>query len=71
MFVWNPFFLLAGGLLFDEKSAKVLHYFGLDCGTLEFLLIFFSQATLQRTIVDFPHFWRPLVNTIPVPINED
>jgi hypothetical protein len=27
---------LAGALLFDEKSAKVLHYFGLDCGMLEF-----------------------------------
>jgi len=26
---------LAGTLLFDEKSAKVLPYFGLDCGMLE------------------------------------
>jgi hypothetical protein len=34
--VWNPFFLLAGALLFDKKSAKVLHFFGLDCGMLEF-----------------------------------
>jgi hypothetical protein len=31
---------LAGALLFDEKSAKVLLYFGLDCGMLEF----FSQS---------------------------
>ncbi len=27
-------FLFAGTLLFDAKSAKVLHYFGLDCGLL-------------------------------------
>jgi hypothetical protein len=26
---------LAGALLFDEKSAKVLLYFGLDCRMLE------------------------------------
>jgi hypothetical protein len=26
---------LAGALLFDEKSAKVLLYFGFDCGMLE------------------------------------
>jgi hypothetical protein len=38
-----------------EKSAKVLHYFGLDCGMLEFLQIFFSQAVTQR-IVDSPGF---------------
>jgi hypothetical protein len=42
---------LAGALSFDEKSAKVFHYFGLDCGMLEFLQIFFSQAVIQRTIV--------------------
>ncbi len=39
-----------------KKSANVLHYFGLDCGMLEFLQIFFSQAVIQRTIVDFPAF---------------
>jgi hypothetical protein len=27
---------LAGGLLFVEKSAKGLHYFGLDCMMLEY-----------------------------------
>jgi hypothetical protein len=32
----NPVFLLAGALVFDEKSAEVLLYFGLDCGMLEF-----------------------------------
>jgi hypothetical protein len=36
-FAKNPVFLLAGALLFDEKkSAKVLLYFGFDCGMLEF-----------------------------------
>ena len=39
-----------------KNSANVLHYFGLDCGMLEFLQIFFSQAVIQRTIVDFPAF---------------
>jgi hypothetical protein len=27
---------MAGALIFDEKSAEVLLYFGLDCGMLEF-----------------------------------
>jgi hypothetical protein len=39
-----------------KKSAKVLHYSGLDCGMLEFLQIFFSQTVIQRPIVDFPPF---------------
>ncbi len=37
-----------------KKSAKVLHYSGLDWGM--FLQIFFSQAVIQRPIVDFPAF---------------
>jgi hypothetical protein len=41
---------------FDEKIRQVLHYFDLDCGILEFLQLFFSQAVIQRTIVDFPAF---------------
>jgi hypothetical protein len=49
---------LAGALLFDEKSAEVLLYSGLDCGVLEFLHIFFSQAVIQRAIVDFPAFLK-------------
>jgi hypothetical protein len=39
-----------------KKSTKVLHYSGLDCGMLEFLQIFFSQAVIQRPNVDFPAF---------------
>jgi hypothetical protein len=34
----------------------MLHYFGLDCGMLEFLQIFFSQAVIQRTKADFTAF---------------
>jgi hypothetical protein len=39
-----------------KKSAKVLLYFGLDCGLLVFFKYFFSQAVIQRTIVDSPAF---------------
>ncbi len=39
-----------------NKSAKVLRYFGLDCGMLEFLHIFFSRPVIQRIIVGFPSF---------------
>jgi hypothetical protein len=39
-----------------KKSAKVLHYSGLDCGMLEFLQIFFSQVVIQSPNVDFPAF---------------
>jgi hypothetical protein len=44
---------LAGAHLFDEKSAKMLHYSGLDCGMLEF---FTHKPAIQRPIVDFPAF---------------
>jgi hypothetical protein len=44
---------LAVALLFAEKSAKVLLYFGLDCGLLD---LFYSQAVIPRTIVEFPAF---------------
>ncbi len=54
-FVYNPFFLLAGALLFNEKirqNAALL--FGLRA--VGILQIFFSQAVLQRTIVYSPAF---------------
>jgi hypothetical protein len=47
---------LAGALLFDEKICQRDALFGLDCGMLEILQIFFSQAVIQRTIVDLPAF---------------
>ncbi len=43
-----------------KKSAKVLHYCGLDCGMLEFLQIFIAQAVIQRQLLTFPHFWRQI-----------
>jgi hypothetical protein len=39
-----------------KQSAKVLLYFGLDCGFVGFLKIFFSQAVIPRTIVESPAF---------------
>ncbi len=62
------FFILAGALLFVEKSAKGLHYrywFRLrDVGIFQ---IFYSRALIQRTIVDFPAFLEPgLAKKIPV-----
>jgi hypothetical protein len=39
-----------------KKSAKGLDYSVLDCGMLEFLQIFFSQAVIQSPNVDFPAF---------------
>jgi hypothetical protein len=47
---------LGGALLFDKKTVKVLLFSGLECGMFEFLHIFFSQAVVQRAIVDFPAF---------------
>jgi hypothetical protein len=32
----NPFFLLTGALLFDEKISQSAALFGLECGMLEF-----------------------------------
>ncbi len=47
---------LAHFYVMKKKYAKEFHGFGLDCRMLEFLQIFFSQAT----IVDFPSFSRPV-----------
>jgi hypothetical protein len=56
-FVYNPFYLLAGALLFDEKIRQSV---GLDCGMLEFLQLFFSQAVIQKHLLTFPYFWKPV-----------
>jgi hypothetical protein len=47
---------LAGALSFDEKICQSVALFSLDCGMLEFLQIFFSQAVIQRPNVYFPAF---------------
>ncbi len=44
---------MAGARLFGEKSVKVLHNSGLDCGMLEF---FIYKPLIQRPIDDFPAF---------------
>jgi hypothetical protein len=47
---------MAGTVLFDEKirQSAALFWFGLrDVGIL---LIFYSRAEIQRTIVDYPAF---------------
>jgi hypothetical protein len=51
-----PFFLLAVALLFVEKfhQSAALFWFGLRI--VGFLQIFFSQAVIPRTIVDYPAF---------------
>ncbi len=56
LFVLNPFFLLAGALLFDEKifQSAALFWFGLrDVGILQ---IFYSRAVVHRTLLDSPAF---------------
>jgi hypothetical protein len=50
--------VLFGFLKYAENSLKYanllkIHYFGLDCGMLEFLK-YSIRAVIQRTIVDFP-----------------
>jgi hypothetical protein len=42
-----------------KKSAKVLHYFGLDCGMLELFKYSTHKPSSQRTIVDSPTFLEP------------
>jgi hypothetical protein len=62
-FVYNPFFLLAGALIFDEKIRRSVTL----CGMLEFLQILFSQDVIQRPIVDFPAFLETgLAEKIPL-----
>jgi hypothetical protein len=59
-FVLNPFFLLAGALLFDEKSAKGLHYFSLHCGMLEFLKYSAHEPSSKEQLLTVPDFWSPV-----------
>jgi hypothetical protein len=39
-----------------KKSAKVLHYFGLDCGMLEFLKYFTHEPSSKEQLLTLPHF---------------
>jgi hypothetical protein len=40
-----------------KKSAKVLHYFGLDFILFRFLQIFYSRAVLEKKVQYFPTFF--------------
>jgi hypothetical protein len=37
-----------------KKSAKVLHYFGLDCGMMEF---FTCKPQSKEQLMSLPHLW--------------
>jgi hypothetical protein len=41
-----------------KKSGKVLHYFGLDCGMLEFFKYSSHKLYLQRNFFDTPAFYE-------------
>jgi hypothetical protein len=47
---------LAGALLFDEKIRQSVAQFWFGLWDVRVLQIFFSQAVIQRTIVDFLAF---------------
>jgi hypothetical protein len=38
------------------KSAKVLHYFGLDCGMLEFFKYSTQEPLFKEQLLTLPHF---------------
>jgi hypothetical protein len=52
----NPFFLLAGALLFVEKIREGAALFWFGSRDFEILQIFYSRTAIQRTIVNFPAF---------------
>jgi hypothetical protein len=39
-----------------KKSAKVLHYFGLDCGMLEFFKYSTHEPSSKEQLMTLPHF---------------
>jgi hypothetical protein len=48
---------LAGTLLFLKKAAKVLHYFGLDSGVLEFFKHSTDVPSSKEQLLTLPLFW--------------
>jgi hypothetical protein len=40
-----------------KKSAKVLHFFGLDCGMLEFFKYCTDKPSSKEQLLTLPHFW--------------
>jgi hypothetical protein len=39
-----------------KKSAKVMHYFGLDCGMLEFFKYSTHEPSSKEQLLTLPHF---------------
>ncbi len=52
----NPFFLLTGALLFDEKIPPKCCTIWFGMWDVRILQIFYSRAIVHRTIVDSPAF---------------
>jgi hypothetical protein len=58
-FIKNPFFLL-DDFYSMKKSAKVLHYFGLDCGMLEFFKYSAHEPCPKEKLLTLLHSWSPV-----------
>jgi hypothetical protein len=43
-----------------KKSVKVPHYFGLDCGMLEFFKHFTHEPSSKEQLLTLPYFWSPV-----------
>jgi hypothetical protein len=43
-----------------KKSAKVLHYFGLDSGMLEFFKYSTHNPSSKEQLLTLSHFWSPV-----------
>jgi hypothetical protein len=45
-----------------KKSAKVVHYFGLDCdrGMLEFFKYSTHELSSKEQLLTLPHLWSPV-----------
>jgi hypothetical protein len=44
-----------------KKSAKVLLYFGLDCGMLEFFKYCTDEPSSKEQLLTLPHFWSTVL----------
>jgi hypothetical protein len=43
-----------------KKSAKVIQYFGLDCGMMEFFKYSTHEPSSKEQLLTLPHFWSPV-----------
>ncbi len=56
----ESFLAMAGALLMGEKIATELHYFGLDCGMLEFFKYSSHEPSSKEKLLTFLHSWSPV-----------